>query len=212
MVSLALLVDSNPRLRALARLLQGLYGSDPAHGWPHVVRVMRWAERIVEAEGLDVDLEVLALSVMLHDIGRLSSGGDHHAVESARVADYILELLGYDRGVREAVKHAILAHSYSLGYKAETLEAVVLSDADKLDALGAIGIARVFHTGALMGRSFEDSVNHFKEKILNLASRMYLEYSRRMAERLAERIARYLEWWLEENTEAYPPENSIKRY
>jgi uncharacterized protein len=78
------------------------------------------------------------------------------------------------------------------------VEAMVLSDADKLDALGAIGIARVFHTGALIGRGFEDSLEHFKAKILRLKDLMYFNYSRRVTEVLTARIIEYLRWWGEE--------------
>lgn len=190
-----LLVTSNPRLAMVARIARILYTDDPAHGWPHVIRVSRWASRIVEAERLDVDLEILALGVILHDIARNLSLGEHHAIESARLAKLILETLGYEDHVKQRVEHIILAHSYSLGLRAETIEAMVLSDADKLDALGAIGIARVFHTGALMRRSFEESIEHFKEKILKLKDMLYFDYSKKVAENLTKRVQEYLAWW-----------------
>lgn len=197
-MKLSLLIDFNPRVNVVARICRKLYGDDPAHGWPHILRVMAWAERIVNSEGLDVDPEVLVMGVLLHDIGRVYEGSDHHAIRGSEVASTILEVLGYDSRFRGEVSKAILAHSYSLGYKAESVEAMVLSDADKLDALGAIGIARVFHTGALMGRGFEDSLEHFKAKILRLKDLMYFSYSRRVAEELTARILEYLRWWGEE--------------
>ncbi len=197
-MKLASLMNFNPRVNAIARLCRRLYGEDPAHGWPHILRVISWAERIVNSEGLDVDPEVLVVSILLHDIGRLEGGSGYHAVRSSEIANIILEVLGYDSVFRDTVSKAILAHSYSLGYKAENVEAMVLSDADKLDALGAIGIARVFHVGALMNRGFEDSLEHFRTKIVRLKDLMYFNYSRRIAEVLVARVIEYLKWWSEE--------------
>jgi len=157
-----------------------LLGSDPAHGWPHVLRVARLAEEIVAAGGLEPDYRVLAAAVALHDVGR-ALGGGHHARVSAEYARRLLERLGWPGRDVWAVEHAILAHSYSLGVEARTLEAKILSDADKLDALGAVGVARVFHTGCQLGRDFKDSLAHFREKILSLPRLLYLEPSRRLA-------------------------------
>ena len=196
---LTLLIDFNPRVRAVARVCMRVYGDDPAHGWPHIVRVMAWAERIVSSENLDVDPEVLVAGILLHDIGRLYDDDvEHHAIRSSKIADTLLEALGYDSHFREVVSKAIIANSYSLGYRAESVEAMVLSDADKLDALGAVGIARVFHSGALMSRGFEESLEHFRKKILELKYHMYFNYSRRVAEMLSARVLEYLKWWDEE--------------
>jgi HD superfamily phosphodiesterase len=85
-------MDFNPRVNVVARVCRKLYGDDPAHGWPHILRVMAWAERIVNSEGLDVDPEVLVMSVLLHDIGRVYEGSDHHAIRGSEVASAILEV------------------------------------------------------------------------------------------------------------------------
>jgi HD superfamily phosphodiesterase len=91
-LKLSLLIDFNPRVNVVARICRKLYGDDPAHGWPHILRVMAWAERIVNSEGLDVDPEVLVVSVLLHDIGRLYEDSDHHAIRGSEVASAILEV------------------------------------------------------------------------------------------------------------------------
>jgi len=168
-------------LDLLERLSRGLMGGDPAHGWPHVARVRRLAWRIVGMEGLSVDRFVLDAAILLHDVGRSLEGEGHHAVKSAELARHLLEAMGVGHDRVEGVVHAILAHSYSLGVPARSVEAKVLSDADKLDALGAVGVARVFHTGCQMGRGFEDSLRHFHEKILRLPSLLHYEASRRIA-------------------------------
>ncbi|MFN4046417.1 MAG: HD domain-containing protein, partial [Acidilobaceae archaeon] len=202
-MDLKLLLESSPRMRALHRIAKNLMGEDAAHGWPHIERVIAWSNRIVNAEGLDVDPELLLASILLHDIGRALGGEkEHHAVKSAKIGELILEKLEYNRNFIEDCKKAILAHSYTLNVEPETLEAKVLSDADKLDAMGAIGIARVFHTGALNARSFEDSVAHLKTKILNLRELLYFNYSRNVAASLESKVKVFMEWWAEE--ESFP--------
>jgi len=171
--------------RVAALLARALMGDDPAHGWPHIERVLSWAEAIVKAEGLTIDWDVLWNAVMLHDIGRYLPGKGHHAVKSAEAAETILGAMGYPPEVVEAIVDAILAHSYSLGAGSSSTEARVLSDADKLDALGAVGVARVIHHGCTAERSFEESLRHIEEKILRLPELMHYSYSRAQAERLA---------------------------
>ena len=185
-------------LESLEAEARRLMGDDPAHGWPHVLRVAGWARRIVELEGLEPRWRILYAAILLHDVGRSLSGPSvHHAVASAEYARSLLPRL-MEPGEVEEVAHAILAHSYSLGVRAESLEAMILSDADKLDALGAVGVARVFHTGCQLGRSFEDSLRHFDEKILGLPRLMHFESSRRLAGELVVRVEKFLEWWIEE--------------
>ncbi|QDA31009.1 HD domain-containing protein [Thermococcus indicus] len=153
------------------------------HGFSHVERVLNLCLHIGREEG--ADLEVLALAALLHDVARpLESEGrvEDHATEGARIARHYLRSLSYPEGKVEAVAHAIEAHRFSRGPEPETLEAKILSDADKLDAIGAIGIARVFMYSGEHGRSIEDSLEHFEEKILKLKDLMYTETARRMAE------------------------------
>lgn len=171
---------------------KALMGGDPAHGWPHVVRVHRYAVAIAIRLKRSVDWLTLETAVLLHDVGRFLPGEGRHAEKSAAFAATLLPGIGFTGDVN-AVIHAILAHSHTMGVKAETLEAMILSDADKLDALGAIGIARVFHTGCQLGRSFEESLSHFEEKILGLRDEMYLEESKRLAEGLLGLVKEYVE-------------------
>ncbi|ASA77180.1 HD domain-containing protein [Thermococcus sp. 5-4] len=153
------------------------------HGFSHVERVLNLCMHIGREEG--ADLEVLALAALLHDIARpLESSGrvEDHAVEGARIARQYLRSLGYAEDKIEEVAHAIETHRFSRGPEPRTLEAKILSDADKLDAIGAIGIARVFMYSGEHGRDIEASLRHFEEKILRLKDLMYTETARRMAE------------------------------
>lgn len=177
---------------AVRLVSRAVMGDDPAHGWPHVLRVYRYSVMLADSVGQRVDELTLETAVLLHDVGRFLPGEGHHAEKSAVFARSLLSSLGYEGDV-DAVIHAIIAHSYSLGVKAETIEAMILSDADKLDALGAVGVARVIHTGCSMGRSFEESLNHFYEKILGLTELLYLEESRKIAERLVGVVKMFVE-------------------
>ncbi len=185
----------------IERISRAIMGCDPAHGWPHIVRVYRLSYEILNHINEPVKLDVLETAVLLHDVGRFLPGDEHHALKSAHFARELLGSIDIRIPVNE-VEHAILSHSYSLGIKPRTIEAKILSDADKLDALGAVGIARVIHVGCLNKRSFEESVNHFYEKILKLPNLLHLDYSKKLAEerlRIVEDFLRSISLELELN-------------
>jgi uncharacterized protein len=122
-------------------------GAESGHGFDHVLRVLALAERIAQAEG--ADLEIVRAAALLHDLGRAeeqTTGKDHAAVAAERAR----EILAHHPPERiEAVAHAIEAHRFRTAPEPATPEAKALFDADKLDAIGAIGVARVFaHAGA----------------------------------------------------------------
>jgi len=160
-------------------------GDDEAHGYPHIERVEKLALWIANHYKNRVDKELLLISVLLHDIGRFAPKANevNHAVISAEIAEKILRCLGYPEDRISLVKDIIKSHSYSLNIEPKNIEAKILSDADKLDALGAIGIARAFMHSARFNRSLRDSLNHFKEKIVKLPNLMYTEVARKEAMR-----------------------------
>ncbi len=118
--------------------------NDAAHGFDHVLRVWRLAMRIGREEG--ADLEVLQAAALLHDMGRPTerATGACHAEVSAAMARKILSARSIPAARIEAVADAIAQHRYRGALAPESLEARVLFDADKLDAIGAIGLARAF--------------------------------------------------------------------
>src|SRR3954454_338609 len=145
------------QIEALAR---DAAAADPAHDFSHSQRVLRNALQIARHEGGDP--EVLAAAAYLHDIANLPKNHPESKFSSERSAERAAEILrelGFDERKVPLVQDAILCHSYSRGLTPETLEGRVFQDADRLDALGAIGIARTFATGGAMHRplySLED--------------------------------------------------------
>ncbi|KZN25276.1 phosphohydrolase [Haladaptatus sp. R4] len=170
----------------------------PAHDWHHVQRVANLAETL--AAEYDPDGRILFSAVWLHDIGRGREDRgeiEDHAEWGAEEAKGILAEFGAAEHEIRAVQHCIRAHRFSNDVEPETLEAKLLSDADNLDALGAVGIARVFCYGGEHRNTMHDpgmpldadetragatSMNHFHKKILRLPSRMYTDAGRRVAD------------------------------
>jgi len=120
-------------------------GEDAVHDFDHVLRALKLAERIAQAE--NANLRVLRAAVLLHDVDRrhAEAAGIDHAVVAARRAREILA--GHPSPSIERVAQAIAAHRFRTDPKPSTLEAQILYDADKLDAIGAIGVARAFAYG-----------------------------------------------------------------
>ena len=124
-------------------------GADPVHDASHVTRVYNLCLKLAEKEK-GIDLDVIKLAALLHDIGGVreqedKSGKTNHAKESAKMAFDILSRFNFPKEKIGQVIHCILAHRYrGSSLKPNTKEAKILFDADKLDALGAIGIARAY--------------------------------------------------------------------
>jgi len=123
--------------------------ADAAHDFDHVLRVVKMAEQLALAEGADID--VVRTAALLHDIG-LDQGRAGHETSAAQRARDILREAGYSDQFCEAVAHAIEAHRFRSGPTPQTLEAKVLFDADKLDSIGAIGVARAYAFGGHRGQ------------------------------------------------------------
>jgi uncharacterized protein len=190
---------TNARIRSIA---QELLASDTSsHGWDHAERVWNLCRRIGRAEG--ADLEVLELAAFLHDIGRpeeKASGGEVcHAVAGAARARLILEEQGYGEGTVDRVVHCIASHRFRRnGEQPRTLEARVLFDADKLDAIGAVGVGRAFLFAGEVGArlhnpeadipntqaySSEDTAfREFSVKLQRVKDRILTETGKRIAE------------------------------
>lgn len=163
---------------------------DPAHDLAHIRRVVANAQRLAMAEG--AQLEIVLPAAWLHDcvIVPKDTPARHTAsAQAAHAAGAFLHTQGFPAHYIPAIEHAIEAHSFSAGIHPRTLEAQVVQDADRLDALGAIGIARCLLLGGAMGTTLyhtheplpitrppDDTayvIDHFYRKLLTLADMMH---------------------------------------
>jgi uncharacterized protein len=183
--------------------------ADTAHDLSHVERVVKNAKRLGVRE--QADLAVVVPAAWLHDIVSVRKDSPDRGKASTLAAAEAVRLL---RGIRypdaliAPIAHAIEAHSFSAGIAPDTLEAKVVQDADRLDALGAIGIARCFATSGAMGRRLycpedpfgvshalddrEYALDHFPLKLLRLADTMQTTSGRGEARQRADFLHQFL--------------------
>jgi uncharacterized protein len=170
-----------------------------SHDWEHTERVYRLAMHIGSVEG--ADLEQLAIAAYLHDIGRAiqdkSKGALCHAEEGAAIAAEVLGGYPIPPEKRENIIHCIVSHRFRNDHHPQSLEAKVLFDADKLDAIGAVGIARAYlfagEVGAVLhnpdmdprqAKSYSRDDTGYREftiKLSKIRDKMLTNEGRRMA-------------------------------
>jgi uncharacterized protein len=186
-----------PRLAAIAR---SAAGDDGAHDANHLERVRRNAEAIMD-DYPEADRLVVLAACSLHDLVNLEKNDPRRAQASRLSADLARRLLteeGFPREKLDGVAHAIAAHSFSAAIPAETLEAKIVQDADRLDGLGAVGLARMFYIAGRMGsslahgsdplaqdRPFDDkryALDHIPVKLALLPGMMQTRAGRKLAE------------------------------
>ncbi|WP_459479570.1 HD domain-containing protein [Clostridium saccharoperbutylacetonicum] len=138
-----------------------------AHNLDHVFRVYNLCLLLAKYEK-DVDLEILIPSALLHDIARVEESQDKtgkidHAVLGSIMAEDILRKLEYEEEKIEKIKHCIVSHRFRTGNEPNSIEAKILFDADKLDVIGASGIARTFMLAGQFGQRLidNDSINEY---------------------------------------------------
>ncbi len=159
--------------------------NDDLHGFKHVERVYNLCVEIGTA--LNANLLIIKIAALLHDVGRIyekKNDAKNHAELSAEMAEKFLQKTNFNINIDdiENIIHSIRAHSFSNKIKPKTLEAKILSDADKLDALGAIGLYRTISYCTLKQGGIEQVINHLENKILKLKDGLYLEVSKQIAE------------------------------
>lgn len=188
---------------------------DGSHDIAHILRVFRNAMRIAAKEGGYIKL--LAAAVLLHDCVAVEKNSPLRAQASRLAADKartVLEGLGWPADEIGAVAHAIEAHSFSANIRPETLEAKILQDADRLDAIGMVGAARCFYVGGRMASGLYDpfdpraehrplddkaySIDHFPVKLFKLADGFQTGEGRRIARERHDRLKQFYDLFLEE--------------
>ncbi len=145
--------------------IQDILGyKDPAHDLAHVKRVVSIAKKLAHEES--AHLEVVIPAAWLHDLVNLPKNHPDRKKASVLAADeamLFLRSVNYPEKYFTDIHHAICAHSFSANIKTETIEAKVVQDADRLDALGAIGLARLFSISTQLGSLFYDINDPFSK-------------------------------------------------
>lgn len=174
-------------------------GARGSHDWEHTVRVQRLCRGIGKTE--DADMTVLLIAAYLHDIGRTfqdeTKGAICHAEKGAQLAESIVSRIPVSDAQRMNILHCIRAHRFRGAVKPESIEAKVLFDADKLDAIGAIGVARAFLFAGEVGACLHNpdidvtkapsyskndtGYREFMVKLRNIKDRVLTETGRKMA-------------------------------
>ena len=155
------------------------------HGFPHVERVLNLCLQF--GKELGANLFVLEIAAFLHDIGRIykdkPNNTKNHADISAHMALDFLNSKDFNitQNDFDNIIHCIKAHSFSNNVVPRTLEAKILSDADKMDALGAVGLYRTIGFTIKNQGGLEQVIEHLEDKIMNLKDQLYLDISKQMA-------------------------------
>ncbi|WLR93751.1 HD domain-containing protein [Shinella zoogloeoides] len=198
------------------RLLpQAFAADDGSHDAAHLIRVWKSARRIQAEEGGDA--RVLAAAVLLHDCVSVEKNSPLRREASRLAAEKAASLLaaeGWNAGDVAAVSHAILTHSFSANIAPETLEAKILQDADRLDAIGMVGAARCFYIAGRMGSGLYDpldplaenrplddkafAIDHFEVKLFRLADGFQTAAGARMAGERTQRLRAIRDMLLDE--------------
>ncbi|KAH8169224.1 HD domain-containing protein [Sarocladium implicatum] len=199
----------SPELMASVKAYVQEYMShyDASHDFNHILRVVSLARRI-QPTVPNTSLPLVTLCALLHDVGDkkyLKPGQD----SSTLIRDTLLSLSAPPQ-LAETAQTICLGVSYSSEVKdpervkrlvREYPELGVVQDADRLDAIGAVGVGRCFAFGASKGRGLEDSIAHFEEKLVRLEGMMKTKEGRRLARERTERVQLMMKWWEEETRE-----------
>ncbi len=172
-----------------------------SHDWRHTLRVVAMCKKIAKTEP-DADIEILICAAYLHDIGRKyqdeSKGAVCHAVKSVLLAEPFINKLSIDDNRKKNMIHCIKSHRFRGENIPNTLEAKILFDADKLDSIGAVGVARAFLFAGEIGASLHNGVTdidktvsysqedtgyrEFKIKLSKIKDKIFTKEGRRIAE------------------------------
>jgi len=209
--------DSESLLESVRRITERFFdGARGSHDWEHTMRVFRLCEHIGFQEG--ADMEVLLVAAYLHDIGRSfqddSYGAVCHAEKGAEMAIPVVAALPLSEKQKENVVHCVRSHRFRGNHAPETVEAKALFDADKLDAIGAVGVARAYlfagEVGARLhspGINVEETVPYsehdtgyreYKMKLSKIRDRILTPTGRKLADERHDFMAHFFQRFIQE--------------
>lgn len=202
---------------------------DASHNYQHIQRVRSLALKIENGQRLlslkrasgrseknayNYDINLIILASLLHDVGdkKYASPPKNKNEEDDKpiIASFLIDK-GASEELARKVERIVMHVSYSSEIKdpqkvldliAQIPELAIVQDADRLDALGAVGIGRTFTFGGARGREMEETIQHFEDKLENLDARMKTETGRAMAKERTRRIKQFRSWWVEETGNA----------
>ena len=196
-------------LKKLEIEVQKRIQNDPAHDFEHIMRVYKNVKKIAKHE--DVDLRLVLTSALLHDIisfPKSDKRSKTSSLKSAQKAKRILEKYHYTKNEITIITDAIADHSFSRNKTPKTMIGKILQDADRLDALGAIGIARTFSVGGAENRPIYNvfdpfchvrtpddkmwTIDHFYRKLLILEKKMNTKFAKKEAKRRTKILKEFL--------------------
>lgn len=185
-------------------------GEDPAHDLSHFRRVVRMAKKLCSEE--NGKMEVVLPAAWLHDFVNVPKDSPQRSQASRMAAEKAIEYLqfiGYPAEYYPDIAHAIEAHSFTANIPTRTVEAAIVQDADRLDGIGAIGVARCFATAGLLKRAFyseEDpfchdrapnerafTIDHFYQKLFKLPEMLKTNAGRAEGQRRVAEMKRFLD-------------------
>jgi uncharacterized protein len=173
-------------------------GNSDGHDFDHTMRVYRTAMEIADSEP-DCDRKIVSLAALLHDAddSKLFATADNANARAFLAAQNV------DEDTAGKICTAINSVSFSKNRDRcpELLEGRIVQDADRLDAIGATGIARTFAYGGKHGRTLDSSIDHFHEKLLLLKAMMHTEKAKEMAESRHAFMESFLQEWEKEQKE-----------
>lgn len=183
--------------------------NDPAHDFEHVLRVYETAKMICTEE--KANKKLVLYSVLLHDIAAFPKNDKRSKIsstKSSKEAKKILKKFSFPDEEIKIISNAIEDHSFSKNKKPTSLEGKILQDADRIDAIGAIGIARTFAVGGSENRPFYNksdpfcsirnpndqnwTLDHFYKKLLVIESKMNTKSGKKEAKRRTKILRRFL--------------------
>ncbi|NQX97857.1 MAG: HD domain-containing protein [Flavobacteriales bacterium] len=196
-----------------------LQNAEGGHDWFHIERVWKNAKLIAQSE--DVDIEIVEIAALLHDIADSKFNDGDEKIGPKKALDFLIDQ-DADYRIIDHVLAIIENVSFKGGQQARTFNSIeldVVQDADRLDALGAIGIARTFNYGGFKNRAIYNpeikpdlnmtkeqyksstapTINHFYEKLLLLKDRMNTQTGTEVAEQRHQFMEQYLEQFYAES-------------
>ena len=204
------------RVQNLIPLVKPYYhSSDPAHDWAHVCRVAATAE--ILSAGQDINLECVLAGVYCHDLVNLPKNHPNRgqaSLLSAQEAEALLKKVEFNEDEILSIKKSIIEHSFSKGLKPSSMEAAIIQDSDRLDALGAIGILRCAAVNTKMGSSFYEPMDpmakfrepddksymldHYSIKLYKLPTLMNTQRGRELALKRVEFMKEFVSEFIKE--------------